>query len=962
MDLGTLTVTLGVDASGLLTAQMAVDRLAKTTATAATKANASLASVATTIGTVSQKFRTFGYLASSMLTVPIVMAGKAVTKMAMEFEFSMSKIESLVGISSEQVNKWKDDILEMSKTTAVSPLKLAESLYFVTSAGFKSAEALKITEMAAKGSMVGMGEAAGIADMLTSAMNAYRESGLTAARAMDIFTAAVREGKIEPEKFVSSIGSVLPIAAEVGATLEDVTGAMAAMSLSGASAANASTYLRNVLQKLMDPSVGVQQVMAEMGTSSAQLTSMIRDKGLLATLAYLRDLTEEYGTKMTDLFPNIRALIGALNLTGQNYEYNKTVIDSVINSTGDFNKAAEIAAKTMKVQFANAMDRVIVAGIKLGEKVGPALVVLLEYLAKKVEELTEWFTSLNEAAQQTVLVTAAVLAALGPLSLIISLVGYTVQGLVTGFGFLIVVASKFVAFPWLGPLSLALIIIAKLVAKIREHNQEVDRLSNAQKSVQSATEQVNSKYVEEASSVQKLLWMIRNHNIALSVRLDTLKQLKALMPSYTGELTKEGKLLKDNTTAIDGYLAALKEKIRAQIFEDRYTQLIKEQVTATEELRIANEELAKGMFASQKFKELGASNKYDPTFDPKAATRMFSSNKINVGPLSALQTAAGSAQTKLSGVNTQLENLGVLSKSVDLSKIFGGSGSGGVVETLGLIEAKELQIKRVQDLMFKAPDRAVLEGLKQINKELEIQLEDLKAVHLWRNKMLDKAVVRYGAKDAKDLTLPVTSAAGISAAMGMDNPLAKAMETNEPGLDKFIQWLKDAKTGSDDLYVAMYRVGEQIGKSLQMGADSWSAYGDSVKEAARQFITAEIAKATAAAITNAMVTAGGFGPLALAAIPVLVGAAIGLVNTAINQIPGFATGGIVGGTATSGDSILARVNSGEMILTRGQQASMYAALSGAGSSNTGGGTVVFRIQGTELVGILNKMNRKSKIT
>jgi hypothetical protein len=61
--------------------------------------------------------------------------------------------------------------------------------------------------------------------------------------------------------------------------------------------------------------------------------------------------------------------------------------------------------------------------------------------------------------------------------------------------------------------------------------------------------------------------------------------------------------------------------------------------------------------------------------------------------------------------------------------------------------------------------------------------------------------------------------------------------------------------------------------------------------------------------------------------------AFGISGTAqlismVNTISGFATGGIVGGTSTSGDKIPVRVNSGEMILNRQQQARLFSIADG----------------------------------
>ncbi len=102
----------------------------------------------------------------------------------------------------------------------------------------------------------------------------------------------------------------------------------------------------------------------------------------------------------------------------------------------------------------------------------------------------------------------------------------------------------------------------------------------------------------------------------------------------------------------------------------------------------------------------------------------------------------------------------------------------------------------------------------------------------------------------------------------------------------------------------------------------------------------------------------------------------------IATVKGFATGGIVGGNSTTGDKVPVRVNSGEMILTKTQQARLFAMASGqltptitmpasvmAGTSMprpqapaaSGKTTVRFVINGDTLVGAVSnntRLNRK----
>lgn len=84
----------------------------------------------------------------------------------------------------------------------------------------------------------------------------------------------------------------------------------------------------------------------------------------------------------------------------------------------------------------------------------------------------------------------------------------------------------------------------------------------------------------------------------------------------------------------------------------------------------------------------------------------------------------------------------------------------------------------------------------------------------------------------------------------------------------------------------------------------------------------------------------------------------GLV-AAIASIPKFASGGIIQGGAMVGDKNLIGVNSGEMILNKGQQSRLFNLLDGKQSlNNSMNGNVTFKVQGKELIGVLNNYSNK----
>ena len=110
---------------------------------------------------------------------------------------------------------------------------------------------------------------------------------------------------------------------------------------------------------------------------------------------------------------------------------------------------------------------------------------------------------------------------------------------------------------------------------------------------------------------------------------------------------------------------------------------------------------------------------------------------------------------------------------------------------------------------------------------------------------------------------------------------------------------------------------------------------------------------------NASVLAAALGPFAWIA---WLGTGLAAMTTAISTIQSFNDGGIVNGSTTTGDNTLVRVNSGEMVLNNRQQARLFKMLDGGLSLNTTstGGTVDFRISGSNLYGSLKNYSSMAK--
>lgn len=363
------------------------------------------------IGRSGEKLQAVGRHWSRSVTLPLLGAGVAAFKMGSDFEKSMSLITGLVGINERQVSRWSRQVLSLSKTLPQSPKELADALFFVTSAGFRGKQAMDVLTASARASAAGLGETATVADAVTSAVNAYGIKNISAAKATDILTAAVREGKLEAASLAPVLGRVIPLASELGVSFDEVSAAIAAMSRTGMRAEQGSDATASILRQLIQESpMGVKALNA-VSLSYDDVRRSLRERGLLATLMDLREAFDGNLPKMRAVFQDATAMTGVLALTGVQADTNVGIFERLGKATGDTDKAVAAAAKTTDFKLRVALNSLKVALIDAGDAITPFAVDLTQALAG----VTAGFSELNPEQQKWVLASLAAVAAAGPL-------------------------------------------------------------------------------------------------------------------------------------------------------------------------------------------------------------------------------------------------------------------------------------------------------------------------------------------------------------------------------------------------------------------------------------------------------------------------------------------------------------------------------------------------------------------
>lgn len=134
----------------------------------------------------------------------------------------------------------------------------------------------------------------------------------------------------------------------------------------------------------------------------------------------------------------------------------------------------------------------------------------------------------------------------------------------------------------------------------------------------------------------------------------------------------------------------------------------------------------------------------------------------------------------------------------------------------------------------------------------------------------------------------------------------------------------------------------------QLGANSKMAKVGLIASAIGQVIVGY-----SLAVSDAAKKLGWFGWIAASL------SGLGIVASTISQLKGYNTGGIIDGNSIHGDKVLARVNSGEMVLNKRQQSNLFRQLNNATYNNNAvGNNVVFTIHGEDLIGAIDNYNSK----
>ena len=275
-------------------------------------------------GGMAKAIKGFGKLAAATFGVMSVvsairlftMAVRRGVQDAVNFSIAMAEVSTISQEATDNLPMLSQQVLNLSTQFGLQETDAAKALYQTISSGFTTVtEAMSILDAAVVLSVGGLADLRETVDLLTNALNAYDMEAYEAERLTNIFFETVRLGKTTIPEMTTQLGLVMPVAAQLGVTIEELTAMLAALTKGGINTQIATTYMRAALVQVLNVSTDAAQLLGEKGLAGVFSVAHIKAHGFLETIRKVKDALGDDIEAMRVLVPNIRALVPILALT-----------------------------------------------------------------------------------------------------------------------------------------------------------------------------------------------------------------------------------------------------------------------------------------------------------------------------------------------------------------------------------------------------------------------------------------------------------------------------------------------------------------------------------------------------------------------------------------------------------------------------------------------------------------------
>lgn len=274
---------------------------------------------------------------------------KQAIETAQEFEIRISEIRSISQQNQLSFDQWSSSIKTLSDQFGTPILDTAEAAYQTLSNQVaQGAASFGFLNTALQFSQVTTATAKDSVNLLSSAINSFNLGVDQADHIAAVFFNTIAIGRLRADDLSNIFGRIAPLAHSLGVSFEETNAAIATLTVRGIPANEAMTLLNNVFSHLLNPTKEMKELFAELGVNSGE--TAIATFGLAGTLDKIQQFAHGSSTEVAALEKDIRAIRGALDLTGDSLISFKKNLEG-INNVEPFDLAKKISVESAGKKF-----------------------------------------------------------------------------------------------------------------------------------------------------------------------------------------------------------------------------------------------------------------------------------------------------------------------------------------------------------------------------------------------------------------------------------------------------------------------------------------------------------------------------------------------------------------------------------------------------------------------------------
>ena len=707
-------------------------------------------------------------------------------------------------------------------------------------------------------------------------------------------------------------------------------------------------------------------------------TESLKKLGIVMTEANLQQFAYSQGIKTS-----IKDMSQAEKVQLR-YNY---ILSVTKNAQGDFARTGGGAANQMRI-FQESLKQ-------LAQQFGSIILPLFTKVITGINGMIKGFGDLSEGTKTTIIVVAGIAAAIGPL---LSGIG----GLLTFIPTLITKFTALNAVIIANPYAAAAVAIIAIGTAIYAFSQKSKEAVSGQVQLNDAVKKGNELATGEVTALDKLYKSATNVKLSIDERKKAVDDLQALYPAYFKNIDDEA--IKNGTAkkSYDDLRDAIFNKSRAAAIDNQLQTnangRIQKEIELQDKLATARQRFADAQ-KNAKDTEISTGTGTGATYfssrkqqiDAAALSLKNAKSEFSQFTAEALKQDATllNAKQEYDAKTGQLKENEIIVNSAVATSV-GGIGTAQEVLKVGTVAFYEKQIadlKKVQtetattaaefykygnaiDAIQLKIDSIQKTGLKlpkpEVSQEVDFQPQSLNIPYyeeqIARYKQLQsefstnneegRAKFQMYADKINDTELIIQDIQGVNTFTESANVLkVRMLDLSSSVGNAVTQLAQNVAVG----------LGEAIG-GLISGTSSMGDVFNGLMGVISGFMKSLGESLIAAGLAGIAFKKLLANPFAAIAVGVALIALSSVVSSKLAKGPEpvgrYQEGGVVGGSSYYGDKILARVNSGELILNQKQQSSLYNSMNGGES----GFVSSTKIQGSDLLVILERASsRKSRI-